>query len=53
LKEIDIFENQFCRGGKKVGYARVNLQEAYKLTSADGLTAMQKMEARKKEPLVK
>lgn len=53
LKEITVFENLFCRGGKKPGYARVNLQEAFRLTSANGLPILKKIEAKKRDSLIK
>jgi len=52
LNDLDLFENKFCKSGKRVGYARVNLEEAYRLTSANGLAALQKIEAKKQEPLI-
>jgi hypothetical protein len=37
LSQIDIFEKKFCTGDKKVGYPKVALEEAYRLSSAQGL----------------
>ena len=52
MQEIDTFENMFCRGPKRVGYARVSLEEAKRLTSSQGLLSLQKMETKKQQQLV-
>lgn len=53
MQEINTFENMFCRGSKKnAGYARVSLEEAYRLTSTQGLVALQRVETKKQQQIV-
>ena len=53
LNEIEDFERKFCHGEKKVGYPKVALHEAYRLSSAQGLTSAIEIQSKKKEAVAR
>jgi len=54
MDEIASFEKKFCNGDKKkVGYPKVALEEAYRLSSAQGLLQAVELRNKKMEALAK